>query len=113
MAEIDKNVFDKLVLDVNSLKKDMESVKRHEDKFNKWFDTSELVIADLKLTSGIFREQIKDLPQRVRALEDKSIVTEIIKVAGWGVVGAFISAFIMQNFTATKEKQDYSIKKSK
>jgi len=104
---------EKLWLAVTELRKDMETGIRHDKKFNSSIDNLEFIVADFKLSLSLFKEQNKNIPERVRILEDKSIVTEFVKVAGWFIVGAFISAFVMQSFTATKENQDYSIQKSK
>jgi len=108
MSEIEK-----LRLDVNDIKKDMETLIRHDKKFNNSIDNLELIISDLKLTSSIFREQNKNIPERVRCLEDKTIVNELIKTAGWVLLGIFVTAIVQQHFFATKENQDYSIQRGK
>ena len=98
---------------IAKLEYNMESILRHEKKFNESIDNLELIIADLKLTTSVFREQNKNIPERVRCLEDKTIITEFIKTAGWFLLGILLTAIVQQQFFATKEKEDYSIQKSK
>lgn len=98
---------------IAKLEYDMESILRHEKKFNESIDNLELIVADLKLTTSVFREQNKNIPERVRCLEDKTIITEFIKTAGWFLLGILLTAIVQQQFFATKEKEDYSIQKSK
>jgi hypothetical protein len=105
--------FYKLRLEINDLKKDMETVMRHEKKFNDSIDNLELASADLRTTITLFSQQMKELPSRVRALEDKSIITETLKIGGWFIVGAFVYAFANNLYEATKEKNQYSIQKNK
>ena len=103
--------------DIINLKKDMESVLRHEKKFNDSIDNLELVIADLKLTLSLFNERFKDLPLKVRTLEDKdkskSKANEIIEKLAWIIVGGLIVAIIHQNFIATKETPQYKVQSEK
>jgi len=104
-------------LEINNLKKDMESVLRHEKKFNDSIDNLELIIADLKLTISLFNEKFKDLPVKVRALEDKenskSKLNEVAEKLAWILVGGLIAAFIHQNFVATKETPQYKVQSEK
>lgn len=98
---------------IAKLEFNMETVLRHEKKFNDSIDLLEMASADLKLTTTLISEQFKEIPSRVRKLEDKSIVTEIIKTGGWVILGFILSAFFQNQFIATKEKKYYSIQKNK
>lgn len=116
MAEINKDVFDKLVLDVNGLKKDMEVTMRHDTKFTKAIDSFDLSIKDINLsllTINNTLSNFSEIPKKVRVLEDKSITQSLMERGLWFVLGIVISVFIQNQFIATKENQDYSIQKTK
>lgn len=95
--------------DIISLKKDMESVLRHEKKFSDSIDLLEITIADLNLTVKIFNEKFKDLPDKVRKLEDKSIFMQVFEKLAWIAVGALIVSMVNQKFIAPKEEKTYGI----
>lgn len=99
--------------EIINLKKDMESVLRHEKKFTESIDNLELIIADLKLTITLFNERFKDLPIKVRTLEDKSKSKEIIDKVAWIIVGGLISGLIYQTVIAIKETHKYEVTRSK
>lgn len=95
--------------DIISLKKDMESVLKHEKKFSDSIDLLEITIADLNLTVKIFNEKFKDLPDKVRKLEDRSIFMQVFEKLAWIAVGALIVSMVNQKFIATKEEKTYGI----
>lgn len=95
--------------DIILLKKDMESVLRHEKKFSDSIDLLEITIADLNLTVKIFNEKFKDLPDKVRKLEDKSIFMQVFEKLAWIAVGALIVSMVNQKFIAPKEEKMYGI----
>jgi hypothetical protein len=101
------------ILEINTVKNDVQSLKNHEKKFNDSIDRFELVIADLNLTVKIFNEKFKDLPEKVRKLEDRSILSQAIERLVWITVGALAVSFVNQNFVATNKKNEYSIQKDK
>jgi len=96
-------------IEINNLKKDMESVLRHEKKFSDSIDLLEITIADLNLTVKIFNEKFKDLPDKVRKLEDKSIFMQVFEKLAWIAVGALIVSMVNQKFIAPKEEKTYGI----
>ena len=87
----------------------MESVLRHEKKFSDSIDLLEITIADLNLTVKIFNEKFKDLPDKVRKLEDKSIFMQVFEKLAWIAVGALIVSMVNQKFIAPKEEKTYGI----
>lgn len=101
-------------LEIQNLKKDMESVLRHEKKFTDSIDRFELVIADLNLTIKLLQPKVVDLPERVRKLEDKSLIIDFVNKLAWLIIGALIASYAGQIvFPSTKERSDYKIEKSK
>lgn len=82
----------------------MESVLRHEKKFSDSIDLLEITIADLNLTVKIFNEKFKDLPDKVRKLEDKSIFMQVFEKLAWIAVRTLIVSMVNQKFIAPKEK---------
>lgn len=69
----------------------------------------EITIADLNLTVKIFNEKFKDLPDKVRKLEDKSIFMQVFEKLAWIAVGALIVSMVNQKFIAPKEEKTYGI----
>lgn len=70
-------------IDINNLKKDMETVRRHEEKFNQTVERVEVSIENLNeavLKINMNLEHWKDIPAKIRKLEDKSIVYDLIKI---------------------------------
>jgi len=70
-------------IEINNLKKDMETRERHEVRLTKTIENLEVIID--KLNDNYFQvnsslSHLKDLPDRLRKLEDKSIVYDLIKV---------------------------------
>ena len=96
-------------IEINNLKKDMESVLRHEKKFSDSIDLLGITIADLNLTVKIFNEKFKDLPDKVRKLEDKSIFMQVFEKLAWIAVGALIVSMVNQKIIAPKEEKTYGI----
>ncbi len=103
-------------IEINDLKKDMEGVKIHEDKFNRTIERIEGkvdLLSDTTLNINATLLHFKDFPDRIRKLEDKSTANLIIEKILWLAVGAFVTVFIHQNYIATREKNEYKIEKSK
>jgi hypothetical protein len=97
-------------IDINNLKKDMESVRNHEAKFNR---TIEKVLESVESTNisvlniNNALEHFKDLPGRVRKLEDKSIVYDLIKL-GLGLLFGFLIKDYYDKRIAVKEENNYT-----
>jgi len=99
-------------IEINKIKNDMERVKDHELKFNRTIDRVESSITllnDSVIKINLALEHFKDMPDKVRKLEDKSIFLQVFEKFAWIAVGALTVAFINQNFIATREKQEYKI----
>jgi len=96
-------------IELNKLKNEMDRLKAHKEKFDKSIDSLEITIADLKTTVALFNVKLEDVPTRLRALEDKSVVNELIKTFGWFILGGLITIFIHKTFLATPERKIYSI----
>ena len=101
---------------IEILKKDMETMTRHDGKFEKAIDSFDMAIRDinvsvLKINSTL--DSFKDLPDKVRKLEDKSLIAGFVEKLLWIAVGAFLTVFINENYIATREKNEYKIEKRK
>ena len=105
-----------LKIDVTKLKEQMEVKHRHDNKFEKAIDSFDMAIRDinvsvLKINSTL--DNFKDLPDKVRKLEDKSLIAGFVEKLLWIAVGAFLTVFINENYIATREKNEYKIEKRK
>ena len=104
-------------IEINNIKKDMETLMRHEIKFNETVNRIEMTID--RLSESIYKinltlESFNELPKSVRKLEDKSIVVELIKSFGWFVIGALIMGYAGQLFVQqSKDKTSYKIERTK
>lgn len=105
-----------ILVDIAKLKEQMESTIRHDKKFTDAIDNFDLAIKDINISLVVINgtlSQFKDIPSKVRILEDKSITQSLMERGLWFVLGIVISVFIQNQFIATKENQDYSIQKTK
>lgn len=103
-------------IEINSLKKDMETRERHEKAIVESLKNLNVTVD--KLNENYFQVNssllhIKDVPERLRKLEDKSITQSLIEKGLWFVLGVGISVFIQQQYVAIKERQEYKIEKTK
>ena len=108
--------FTDLKIEINNLKKDMESVRNHEKKFNATIDRVENSIDSIEksvIKIDIALEHFKDIPLKIRSLEDKSIVYDLLKLGLGILLGAIISDYVENQFVATREKNEYKIEKTK
>jgi hypothetical protein len=102
-------------IEINNLKKDMETRIRHEQKLMETLKNLEN-LAD-KLNENYFEVNLslvhlKDLPKRVRVLEDKSITQSMLEKGIWFIVGIAISVIIQRQWeaiTTTKPEPKYKI----
>lgn len=103
-------------IEINGLKKDMERIKDHETKFNRTIDRVEESIDTIEksvIKIEMALEHFKDIPDKIRKLEDKSIVYDLLKM-GLGIfLGVIITNYVEDQFMATREKNDYKIEKHK
>ena len=75
-------------IEINNLKKDMETRERHEKRLMETLENIDATVD--KLNQNYFQvnsslAHLKDLPDRLRKLEDKSIIYDLLKV-GIGIV---------------------------
>lgn len=94
-------------IEINNLKKDMETRERHEIKLTKTIENLEIIID--KLNDNYFQvnsslAHLKDLPDRLRKIEDKSIVYDLIKV-GVGIVMYVLISNYTSNINYVKENK--------
>ena len=104
-------------IEINNLKKDMERIKDHEIKFNSTIQRIEEkvdLLSDTTLNINATLLHFKDFPDRIRKLEDKAIIYDLVKV-GLGILfGVIINNYIQNTFVATtKEEKKYEIEKHK
>ena len=99
-------------IEINDLKKDMNTRIRHEENLSKAISNIEELVDRLNETTfkiNLSLEHFKDIPDKVRKLEDRSIFMQVFEKFAWIAVGALTVALINQNLVATREKQDYQI----
>jgi hypothetical protein len=103
-------------LSIEKLKNDMERIKDHEVKFNKTIERVEEkvdLLSDTTLNINANLLHFKDFPQRIRKLEDKSIVNESLKSLGWILLVIFITAYVGNFFVTKEERKGYKIESTK
>ena len=101
---------------IEILKEKMEAKTRHDTKFSKAIDDFDMAIRDLNISIikiNATLDTFKEHPDRLRKLEDKSIVVEIIKNLGWVILIIILTAYAGNFFVATKEEHNYNLEKSK
>lgn len=102
-------------IEINNLKKDMETRIRHEERLTKTIENLEVLVDKLntnyyQINSSLLH--IKDIPEKVRKLEDKSIVITLIEKGLWFIIGIGITVIIQQNYIATtRGKEKYNVEK--
>jgi hypothetical protein len=102
-------------IEINNLKKDMETVQRHEIKFNQTVERVEASVESLNaavLKINIALEHFKDIPEKIRKLEDKSIVYDLIKV-GLAVLFTIIVKDYYDSTVAIKEEKEYKVESTR
>ena len=104
------------IIEINNLKKDMETRERHERQIVETLKNLGSIVD--KLNENYFEVNssllhIKDVPDRLRKLEDKSITQTLIEKGLWFVLGIGISVFIQQEYVGIKERNEYKIEKIK
>ena len=103
------------IIEISNLKKDIETVQRHEKKFEETFKRVETSIDSLNgavLKINIALEHWKDIPEKIRKLEDKSIVYDLIKV-GLAVIFTIIVKDYYDNTVAIKEEKEYKVESTR
>jgi len=101
---------------IELLKKDMEAKTRHDSKFSKAIEDFDMAIKDLNVSIvkiNATLEHFKDTESRLRKLEDKSIVVELVKNLGWVILTILLTAYLGQFFIATKEEKGYNLESNK
>lgn len=103
-------------IEINNIKKDMETRIRHEERFVKTIERVEDkvdVLSDTTKEINSTLSHFKDMPERVRKLEDKSIVTDLIKLGLGIALGVFITNYVEDLKAYNRERNDYKIEKNK
>lgn len=103
-------------IEITKLKEQMEAKNRHESKFEKAIDDFDMAIRDINvsvLKINTTLDNFKDIPDKVRKLEDRTLVSAFVEKLLWIAVGAFLTVFINENYIATREKNEYKIEKTK
>ena len=105
-----------LKIEINSLKKDMETRIRHEERLTRTIENLEVLIENLNVNYYQVNSSLlhfKDVPERLRKQEEKTIVNDLIKSGGWAILLILMAAYAGQYFSAIKEKNEYKIEKTK
>lgn len=103
-------------IDLTKLKEQMETTIKHDAKFTRAIDDFDIAIRDINLSLvkiNSLLDYYKEIPEKVRKLEDKSITHSLIEKGLWFVLGIGISVFIQNQYLATKEENQYKIEKNK
>ena len=102
-------------LAIQKLESKMEVLDRHHGYYKEKFGGIELMLEELKyfsINTNNSIDHFKDIPDRVRKLEDKSIVITLIEKGLWFIIGIGITVIIQQNYIATtREKEKYNVEK--
>jgi hypothetical protein len=104
------------LIDITKLQMDMATRVRHEEKIVSTLESLEKITDKLnenyfEVNSSLLR--IKDVPDRLRKLEDKSITQGLIEKGLWFILGVGLSVFIQQEYVAIKERKEYKIESTK
>jgi len=81
---------------IAEIKKDVEHLKEHSDKVINVIETG-----------------FKELNEKVRKLEDRSVIGQFLEKFMWLGIGAFVTILVHQNYIAVSNKQEYKIEKQK
>lgn len=112
-----KNNCEDHTIEIVKLRGDMETRVRHEERTIKAIEKIEEFMNKIdknyyEVNSTLLH--IKDIPERVRKLEDKSIITTMIEKGLWFILGIGITIIIQQRFVATaKDEHIYKSEISK
>jgi hypothetical protein len=101
---------------IELLKEKMEAKNRHDAAFFKAIEGFDISIRDINLSILKINhtlDHFKELPDKVRKLEDKSLIASFVEKLLWIAVGAFLTVYINENYIATRERKDYKIEKRK
>jgi len=104
------------VIDRTKLQMKVETIERHHAHFRSQFDELFVFMQDFKVSLVRIENNIEktaDLPERVRKIEDKGILTEVIKVGIGIAIGALISGYANQNLVPTREKNEFKTEQTK
>lgn len=103
-------------IEIEKIKEKMETIARHDTKFSKAIDDFDMALKDINMSIlkiNLTLEKFNETNERLRKLEDKSIVIESLKSAGWAFLLIILAAYFGQLFIATKEENNYKIEKTK
>lgn len=110
------------LLEVSNMKKDIAQIQENEhktsallDRFSSGIEQFNLSVVEINNTI----EHFTTLPDKVRKLEDKSILQDLVEKIIWMIVGAFVAVVVADNYKEIKklergiaiEKQLYIIPK--
>lgn len=94
------------IIEMTKIKGQIETIERHHNKYTKDFDTLFAFMQDFKVSLIRIENSIEktsDLPEKVRKLEDKSVVIDLLKIAIGIAIGALISGYVGQNLIPSRE----------
>jgi GTP1/Obg family GTP-binding protein len=96
-------------LAIQKLEGRMETIERHHKYYRENIDELFTFVQDVKISLVKIENAIdknKDLPERMRKQEDKSIFLEIVEKIAWIAVGALVAGYISQTYIAPKAKDN-------
>jgi len=94
-------------LKIQQVENKIERLQDHHKHYRENIDELFTFVQDVKLSLVKIENAIdktKDIPERIRKLEDKSLFLEIIEKVAWIAVGALVAGYVGQTYIAPKEK---------
>jgi uncharacterized protein YutD len=95
-------------ISIAEIKKDITQIKGHELKYSKIFDSLDIAVRDfnvsiIKINSKL--DSFDDVQEKIRKLEDKTILQGFIEKLFWFAIGAFISVSVSQQYISNREER--------
>lgn len=103
-------------IEQTKLQMKVERIEQHHAKYSQNFDELFIFMQDFKVTLVRIENSIEktaDLPEKVRKLEDKSVVFDLIKIAIGIAIGAIITGYVSQNLAPIREKEGYNLEQTR
>jgi hypothetical protein len=104
-------------MSIQKLESKIEVIDRHHNFYKEKFSGIELMLEELKyfsINTNNSIDKFKDIPEKVRKLEDKSLIVDFVNKLAWFIIGVLITNYIGQIvFSTTKERTNYKTEKIK
>jgi hypothetical protein len=94
-------------LKIQQVENRIQRIEDHHKYFRDNIDELFVFVQDVRISLVKIENAIdknKDLPERMRKQEDKSIFLVIVEKAAWLAIGALIAGYVSQGFIMPKNK---------